>query len=254
MIKEFSIKRVALMLIRYFFENMNREIMFWAIITLLFTILDHRNFVILVLFASGIISSVRLNKELLKGPNGMHYLLIPATHAEKLTANILLNTVYHFIMILISYSIGNLLISFIYHFILKMQIPVNWDLFQVTTPTLTDGFIQTSVQNVFWSILGYFALSQAVFMLGSLYFRQNAVPKTIFSIAGIGILLLIIQLFFFKTLWDVKYISNAIFPMFVMISDSNLPKLISTVIFSGSYLLLPFLWIVSYFRFTEKQI
>jgi len=252
--KEFSFRRVALLLKRYFFENMNREIMFWCIITLLFTILDHRNFVIMVLFASGIISSVRLNKELLTVPGGMHYLLIPATHLEKMVTNILLNTVYHFIMILISYTIGNLLIALIYHFILKMQIPVNWDLFQNTTTINNNGMLESTVLNVFWSIAGLFAFTQALFMLGSLYFRHNAVPKTIFSIAGIIIVLFIVQIILFKTLWDVKYIINAILPSFVMFSDSTLPPLIDKAILIGSYLMLPFLWTVSYFRLAEKQL
>jgi hypothetical protein len=252
--KEFSFRRVALMLNRYFLENINREIMFWCIITLLFTVLDHRNFVLIVLFISGILTSVRLNKELLTVSSGMHYLLIPATHLEKLITNIILNTIYHFIMILVSYTLGNLLVSFVYHFILKMEIPVNWDLFQVTSPVNINGMLEVTIHTVFWSVLGMFAMSQAIFMLGSLYFRHNAIPKTIFSIAGIGLVLFIIQLLLFKTLWDVKYISNAILPAFVMFSESNIPPLISNVFLIGTYLMLPFLWIVSYFRLSEKQI
>ena len=104
----FSFKRLVLLLNRYFRENMNREVMFWSILTLIFTILDQRDFVILVLFLSGIYYSVLLNKEISKGVSGMHFLLIPATHAEKLTATILLNTIFHFGMTLLAYSIGNL--------------------------------------------------------------------------------------------------------------------------------------------------
>ncbi|MDP4239855.1 MAG: hypothetical protein Q8904_10355 [Bacteroidota bacterium] len=252
--KKFSFKRVALLLQRYFFENMNREIMFWCIITLLFTMLDHRNFVILVLFVSGIISAVRLNKELFKGPNGIHYLLIPAKHVEKLTANIFLTTVYHFVMIIISYCIGNLLVQLIYHFILKLEVPVNWDLFQVTNSLNINGVIQATNQNVFWSVLGLFAFSQALFLLGSLYFQRNAILKTILSIVVIGIVLFNIQVFLFKTMWDVKYISNAILPALVMLNDSDLPPLVDKVFLLGSYLMLPFLWTVSYFRLSEKQL
>ncbi len=252
--KDFRFERVALLLKRYFYENMNREVMFWCIITLLFTILDHRNFVILVMFASGIIAAVRLNKELLSTSSGMHYLMIPATHLEKLITGIVLNTVYHFCMILVSYTIGNLLISVVYHFILKMEIPVNWDLFQVTTPENINGVLEMTLQNVFWSLSGMFAVSQALFMLGSLYFRHNAIPKTIFSLVAIGIVLFNLQIFLFKTLWDVKYISNAILPAFVMFSESNIPPFIEKTILIGTYLMLPFLWVVSYFRLSEKQI
>ena len=250
----FSFKRLVLLLNRYFRENMNREVMFWSILTLIFTILDQRDFVILVLFLSGIYYSVLLNKEISKSVSGMHYLLIPATHAEKLTATILLNTIFHFGMTLLAYSIGNLLITLIYHVILKLDIPVNWDLFQVTKQYEINGFIQVSVQNVFWSVLGIFAFIQSVFTLGSLYFKGNTVIKTIFTIFCFTGIIMLVQIVLLKTLWDVKYLKNAILPMLVMINDSTIPTLIQKSIVWGSFIILPFMWLVSYFRLSEKQI
>lgn len=252
--KQFNINRIGLLLQRYFLENINQEIMFWCILTFIFTVLDHRVFVIIVLFISGLIYSVRLQKELLRGPNGMHYLLIPATHAEKLTAAIILNTIYHFAMILLSYCLGNLLITLIYNVILKIQVPVNWDLFQVTNTVLVDGMLQASMHNVFWSLLGYFALSQAVFLVGTLYFEKHALPKTFIFLIGAGVFLVVIQLILFKSLWDVKYLSNAILPALIMFSDSTLPNFVKVGLNYGCYLLLPFLWVVGYYRLTEKQI
>lgn len=252
--KTFSFRRIILLIQQYLFENINREIMFWSIITFIFTILDHRSFVIIVLFISGLIYSLRLHKELMKGPNGMHYLMIPATQTEKIISNFLLNTVYHFIMTLVAYSIGNLLVTLTYQLILKIDIPVNWDLFQVSNTVYVDGFIQVIEQNVFFQILGLFAFSQALFTLGSLYFENNAVFKTVFSILFIGLTLFLLQIFLFKSIWDIKYLSNAIFPMFVMITDSTIPAIVDKAITIGSYLILPFLWIVSYFRLTEKQV
>ena len=250
----FSFKRLVLLLNRYFRENMNREVMFWSILALIFTILDQRDFVILILFLSGIYYSVLLNKEISKSVSGMHYLLIPATHAEKLTAILLLNTIFHFGMTLLAYSIGNLLITLIYHVILKLDIPVNWDLFQVTKQYEINGILQVSVQNVFWSVLGIFAFIQSVFTLGSLYFKGNTVLKTIFTIFCFTGIILLIQLVLLKTLWDVKYLKNAILPMLVMINDSTIPALIQKSIVWGSFIILPFMWLVSYFRLSEKQI
>ncbi len=251
---KFSFTRLALLLNRYFRENMNREIMFWSIMILIFTILDQRDFVVFVLFLSGIYYSVLLNKEISNGVSGMGYFLIPATHVEKLTATILLNTIFHFGMILFAYSIGNLLITLIYHVILKLDIPVNWDLFQVTRQYEINGFIQVSIQNVFWNILGVFAFIQSVFLLGSLYFKGNTVMKTILSIFCFTGIIMLIQIVILKTLWDVKYMKNAILPMLVMINDSNIPELIQKSIVWGSFILLPFMWLISYFRLTEKQI
>lgn len=249
----FSFRRLILLIQRYLFENISRELLFWGIITLIFIVLDHRSFVIIILFISGLIYSLRLNKELMRGTNGMHFLMIPATQTEKIVSNMFLNTIYHFSMTLLAYSIGNLLVTLIYHVILKFDIPVSWDLFQTSNTVYVNGIMQVIEKNVFWQIFGLFAFSQALFTLGSLYFINNAVLKTVFSIIGFGLILWLFQIFLFKTIWDIKYISNAIFPMFVMISDSTIPAIVDKAITIGSYLLLPFLWIVGYYRLTEKQ-
>ena len=248
-----SIKRIGLLLQRYFLENLYREIMFWCIIIFTFTVLDNRVFVLMVLFVSGLIYSIRLQKDLLKGSNSMHFLLIPATHAEKLISTIFLNTFYHLGMTVLAYSIGNLLVSLTYHFILKIDVPVNWDLFQDTTIVSVNGIFQPVVNNVFWSVFGLFAFSQSLFLLGSFYFRNNVITKTLVSIIGFGLLIFILQLLIFKTFWNVKYLSNAILPMFVVVSDFTIPNVFKTSFVIGSYLLIPFLWVVSYFRLTEKE-
>jgi len=221
---------------------------------LLFTVLDNRFFVIIVLFISGLIYSVRLHKELMRGSNGIHYLMIPATITEKLIANIFLNTVYHFFMTLLAYSIGNLLVTLLYHVILKIQVPVNWDLFSVSNTVYVDGYIQVITKNVFWQIFGLFAFSQAIFTLGSLYFKNNIVAKTILTVVASGFVLFILQLFLFKTLWDIKYIGNAIFPMLVMINDATIPPVVNTAITILCYIILPYLWVISYFKLSEKQV
>ncbi len=254
MIQKFNFKRLALLLQRHFLEDMTREIMFWSIITLIFTILDQRDFVIIVMFLSGIYYSVLLNKELSNVTSGMHYLMIPATHAEKLTATLVLNTIYHFGMTLLAYTIGNSLILLIYHVILKLQIPVNWDLFQVTNTYEVNGILMVSDQNVFWKIFGLFAFTQSVFILGSLYFKGSSVMKTLFSLLCFCGILFLIQIFLFKTVWNVKHLQNAILPVIIMINDSRIPAIIDKTILYGSYLLLPFIWLVSYFRLIEKQI
>ena len=254
MTNEFSFKRVGLLLQRYFLENLYHEIMFWCIIIFTFTVLDNRIFVLMVLFLSGLIYSIRLQKDLLKGSNSVHFLLIPATHTEKLISTIFLNTFYHLGMTVLSYSIGNLLVSLTYHFILKIDVPVNWDLFQDTSIVAVNGVFQPVVNNVFWSVFGLFAFSQSLFMVGSLYFKNIVVTKTIFSILGFGLILFLLQLLIFKTYWNVKYLSNAILPMFVVVSDYTIPNVFKTSFVIGSYLLIPFMWVVSYYRLTEREV
>lgn len=236
------------------FENWSKELVFWIIITLLFTMLDNRFFVISVLFLSGLIYSVRLQKELMSGTNGMHFFMIPATQTEKLISNFFLNTIYHFFMVLFSYSIGNMLVTLLYHTILKINVPVNWDLFHVSSNVYVDGYIQVRINNVFWQIFGLFAFSQAIFTLGSLYFKNNIVLKTILSIIFIGFVFVLVQIFLFKSLWDIKYLSNAFFPLLVMINDATLPPIVGKIATFGSYIMLPYLWVISYFKLKEKEV
>jgi hypothetical protein len=252
--KKFKISRVGWLMHRYFIENISREIMFWAIISLLFTILDQRDFVLLVIFITGIYNSVFLNKDFSVQTSGMHYLLIPATHAEKLTTKIILGIFYHFAMSLIAYVIGNLLIILIYHTILRFQIPVNWDIFISSQTIEVNGILQIVNQNELWKIIGLFALTQSIFLLGSLSFKRHAILKTLFCVLCLIFIVIGLQLFLFKTMWDVKHLQNALLPVLVMISDSTIPDIIEKAIIFGSFLILPFLWTVSYFKLKEKQI
>jgi hypothetical protein len=251
---KYSLSRVTLLLRRYFLENKVQEMMFWFIIIFIFTVLDQRFFVIAILFISGLIYSIRLHKKLLGGPNGIHFLLIPATHSEKLTAAIFLNTFYHFGMTLLSYAIGNLLITLVYQVLLKIEVPINWDLFISTKTILIDGTPQLTTRNEFWVILGYFSLSQSIFLLGMLCFKKNALLKTLLSMAGTGIFLICIQLILFKSLWDVRYLSNAILPAIILFREFRLPDFVMIFINYICYAFLPIMWVVSYFKLTEKQI
>lgn len=254
MTDNFSIARIGLLLRRYFFENLKREIMFWCMITFVFTVLDNRIFVLSVLFISGLIYSIRLHNDLLKGANSMHFLLIPATHAEKIAATIFLNTFFHFLMTLLAYSIGNLLVTLTYHYILKMPVPVNWDLFQETSIINVNGLLQPLVKNVFFSVFGLFAFTQALFLVGSLYFKNNIIPKTIFSVLGLVLGLFLLQLIIFKTFWNVKHITNALLPMLIVVNDFTIPTMFKTAFVAGSYLMVPYLWVVSYYRMCEREV
>ncbi|HLP05670.1 MAG TPA: hypothetical protein VK152_09600 [Paludibacter sp.] len=248
------LSNVILQVRRYFWENLNSELSFWAIITLLFTILDQRDFVIAVLFLSGVYKTARISKEIRSNKKNIRYFLLPISHAEKAGAFFLLNTVYHFIMTITAYCIGNLLVTFTYHQILHLQVPVNWDLFQKTISIDTNGVYQLKTENAFWGILMFFALSQSVFALGTLYFKRFAVTKTFFSVVLILGILLFTQVVLFKTLWSVKHLENALYPSLLMINNSTLPAFVNTIVVSGSCVALPFLWITSYFRLSEKQV
>ncbi|MEI6555603.1 MAG: hypothetical protein WCL70_08455 [Paludibacter sp.] len=252
--KTFSIKRISLLLRRYFLENLYREIKFWSFITFIFTMLDHRIFVLMVLFFSGLIYSIRIHKDLTRGSNRIHYLLIPASHAEKVTTTIFLSTFYHFIMVYLSYCLGNLLVILTYHYILKMPVPVNWDLFWESTIVISNGVMIPQSKFVFFSILGLFTFSQSLFMVGSLYFRKNSVVKTITSILGFGFGIFLLQFIFLKTLWGVKHLVNAMLAVVVSLFDFSIPDIYQTLFVIAASLLAPYFWYISYLLLSEKEV
>ena len=97
----FNFNRLGLLLKRYITENIQREITFWGIAILVFALVRNDETVRFFLYITGFIFAANQFKIFAYTPGGMHYLLIPATHTEKLTASLLLSTVYDFIMFLV---------------------------------------------------------------------------------------------------------------------------------------------------------
>jgi len=249
----FSFNRLGLLLKRFFIENQNREMMFWGILTIVFTLVHQTDSLRMILYFTGFLFAARLFKVFSFAPGGMHYLLIPATHTEKLAANILLSTLYFFIMTMVTYSIGNLLGTTIVNQIFGTSNPVSWDLFHAEAMH-NYGQVNVSSTNGFWDLLGSFATIQAIFMLGSLYFSRNAVGRTMLSLLGLGILLTIIQLSLIKIIFGTFSLTGDMGSMNIMLSNSSIPDGIGMAFKIGGYLFIPFLWVVSYFRLTEKQV
>lgn len=250
----FSIKNISLLLKRYFVENAYREILFWSIIVLIFTVFDHRDFVQLIIIASGLIFSTNLYKELWNAPSEVHFFMIPATQVEKIMVAVFLNTVYFLAMSLLAYIFGHVLIIFVYHLILKIEIPISWDLFQATKTIFANGRTYVSVENEFWKILGNFAFIQALSMLGSLYFKINSTVKTIISLIGITIFIGIIQMILMRLFLGDLGVGDSLVYLNIALKNPNTPTFIDFSMRILGYLLIPYLWVICYFKLTEKEI
>lgn len=249
-----SLLRIILLLKRYFVENVYREILFWSIITLIFTILDYRDFVRMVIFISGLIFSTNLYKELWNASSGIHFFMIPATQAEKVTAAILLNTIYFFAMSILAYATSNLLITFVYQLILKIPIPINWDLFESTKTIFLNGRTYVSIENEFWKMFGNFAFIQGLSMMGSLYFKKNSTTKSFFGLIVIAILIGITQLILMRLFLGKIGVADSIVYLNIALNSPSIPSIINFTISLLGYLLIPYIWLICYFKLTEKQI
>lgn len=247
----FNINRLVLLLKRYFVENKQRELLFWGIATVFFTLTQQSISITIFMYVSGFIFAARIFKIFVYTPGGMHYLLIPATHLEKLVTSFLLTTIYFFGMFLITSSIGAIIGITAGNLIFQTNNPIYFDLFQ--SPEGNMQAMQLINKPGLWSIFSSFAIVQAIFTLGSLIFKRNAVGGTILSIFALTLVLGIIQLVIFKLTLEPTNMIGHSFGYTITGVGSLFPgyEIIGEIFYYAS---IPFLWIVSYFRLTEKQV
>lgn len=251
----FSIDRLGLLLKRFFTENKQRELTFWGITTVVFLIfhlsgsIEKSISVQMFLFISGFIFAARMFKVFNYTPGGMHYLLIPATHLEKLITAILLTTVYFFIMILITYIIGTVLGTTLGNMLWGTNNPLHFELLQSGGNYSVLNHSDITLLNTFIAFAGV----QSVFMLGSIYFKGNAIGRTILVIIVISFALGLIEVLLLKVTFGTYHLNGQSFNLTVPPGENLFPDL-KIVVDILKYALIPFFWIVSYFRLTEKQV
>ena len=249
-----DINRLGLLLKRYFIENKQRELTFWGITTVVFTLMhlagpqEKSISVEMFLYISGFIFAARTFKIFNYTPGGMHYLLIPATHFEKLTTAILLSTFYYFAMILITYSLGTIFGTTIGNFFFESNNPIVFRLLYSHADIYSGGHI-SGLFNKFI----FFAGVQSVFMLGSIYFKGNAVGKTFLAITAISIVFGIIELLLLRITFGTYHLDGQMMNISID-SEQGFVTALGTASKVFAYALIPFFWIVSYFRLKEKQV
>lgn len=247
-----NINRIGLLLKRFFIENKQRELTFWGITIIIFMLMHQTESVAMFLYVTGFIFAARMFKAFSYTPSGMHYLLIPATHTEKLVTSILLSTIYYFAMILVTYIIGNIAGTYLGNLIFGTDNQVHLALFNLGNPA--NGFNPGETNsNGLWNIFISFAIIQALFLLGSLYFKRNVIGKTIMAIIGISIVLGLIEVVLLKVTFGTYHFDNQMFNMTIP-AGKNLFHGFETAGQILKYAAVPFLWIVSYFRLTEKEV
>jgi len=228
--------------------------MYWGILTLVFCLNHQTDSARMIIYIMGFIFAAKLFKIFSYTPGGMHYLLIPATHLEKLVANILLSTVYFFGMILLTFSIGNIIGTNLINVLFNQTNSISWDMFSLSN-THSIGNIPSAFGSPFIGMIFIFFIIQSVFLLGSIYFKRGGLGRTMLSIFGFFLLLVIIELFMAKIMFGSFSVTDNMMAS-LNFSPENSPtiKIIEYLFKIVNCLLTPFLWVVTYFRLTEKQV
>ena len=249
----FNFKRLGLLLQRYFVENKQREFTFWGITIFVFFLMRDSSAAEMFLIISGLIFAAKTFKIFAYTPGGMHYLLIPATHAEKIVSAIILSTIYYFSMFILAYTTGTWLGIELGNLLLGFEKPLTFSFLQMDNISAFHNGQMIQHNGLFKTFIS-FMITQSMFLLGSLFFKRNAVTKTFLSIIAVSLVLIGIQIVLIKInlgTWNMNLqMNNTLF----IPSGMKLFKDYEWVLKSLTYLLIPFLWLVSYFRLTEKQV
>jgi len=255
----FSFGRMGLLFQRYFIERFRTELIYWGIMAIVFMFLRNTipaiNSLILV---AGAFYAARFFWEIHHPSNGVAYFMIPATQLEKLTVAIIITTFYYFAMMIIVYAIGNLLGTFLNNMFASMDFlgdgfklnlfhhsSLQWKLFEETGGSANLLHFVNNMPSIVY-VFRSFLLLQSLFLFGGIYFKKNQTMKTF---AAIILSFLLIGIFTgieaILILGEAKVISNG--------HELWQGLLVNTVKIIY-YLLIPFFWLVSYFRLTEKQV
>jgi hypothetical protein len=261
---QFNFNRFGLLLQRYFTERFHTELIYWSIMIIAF-VLFHNNIAAIggIIFVAGAFYAARFFREIHSSTNGSAYFMIPATQLEKLTAGILMTTFYYFGMMLIAYILGNLLGTFLNNVLASIDFfsstlglfhktSLKWVLFQTVTEAdiLLNGELITFSYSYLKSFFGIFVWIQSMYLLGSIYFKNNQAFKTFFATNIIQVLLLIVFIVEFYFI-----IGEAASEIHWQAEDflywKQMARMGATVL---CYTLPVFFWVVSYFRLTEKEV
>jgi hypothetical protein len=256
----FNFGRVGLLFQRYFIERFRWELMYWGIMAIVFMFL--RNNIPAMsglIYVAGAFYTARFFREIHHSGNGVAYFMIPATQFEKLTVTITITAFYYFFMMIIVYVIGNLLGTFLNNILANMDFlryglnmnifhhsSLQWKLFEKTSMSANPmHFVKMNMPMVIY-VFRSFLFYQSIFLFGGIYFKKNQAFKTfaalIFSFLVLGILAGIEAKLI---LGDFTIIANDHELWLRLLADT------ANIIY---FLLIPFLWVVSYFRLTEKQV
>lgn len=248
----FDIGRFNLLLRRQFTEN--RKSLMWEAISIFgvfmllfvfaggnssgYTTKEQWNLYAITLIFTGIYNTKLLTK-LRPDGQGLHQITLPASQLEKLLSVLVYSAVVFPLLYSIVFFASNYLTYFIFH-------RFEWMHMELLTFDFTSNMMPFST--AIWGMI----ILNAIFILGALWFKKHYFLKTIASGIAIGVLVGLLLgatnhlPAISSTIADHSYIWWE--------AERNTLKWIDPALRALNYLIAPFLWMVAYFRLTEKQI
>jgi hypothetical protein len=208
------------------------------------------------MFLTGLVFTSLSFRELAGKPQGIDYLLFPASKLEKYLSTLLITTVgflliYHFAFYLAYVGMDAILAS-------STGVHMKND--------LDESFKHEAMPYFYYA----WFMAQAIMLLGAIYFQKYSFIKTIFFF-----MVFLLSLYFLNTVFSYLFFGSRMakwnnhFPFVgvnVMLDVSPSPDVSRThkflmlpsamrdgLLFFGKYLLTPMLWTLSYMRLRDKE-
>lgn len=226
----FSLQRVKLLLIRYFVENWKINIFFLIPIFIVGLIsVSMPIYVVLLCFFTG-----TYVYNFSRSDQNTHYFMIPASTFEKFTVNLFLTYIYLTTIFILTTFLG-VISRAIFTFVIDNK--------NIDFLTIISMFFS---QFNFKFILSVFVI-QSVIMFGTIYFKKNALLKTISII--IGYLLIQLSIFIIIFVSKIEILNNEVFEKIFMEHTLFTHSEVYFSIFT-----ICFFWILSYLRLRETEV
>jgi hypothetical protein len=265
----FNFNRAGLLVQRYFSEKLHRELIYWSIMSVLFMFFRNQPVAIgFAILTAGIFYAARFSREIHSPANGISYFMIPATQLEKIAVSLFLAIVYYFALMMMAYVVGNLVGTALNNLLAGIDFlssdlnlfhhsSLKWRFFEsVSEPKMlyiNDVLTprgNTSLLRIFFET---FLITQSIFVLGGIYFKRSQTLKTLFMLIIIGFMLFVLLITEMELIVGIREISHQPVPPSEE-SISQWTRMLGTTANVFRWALLPFLWITSYFRLTEKEV
>jgi hypothetical protein len=239
-----SLSRVKQLFIEYFVINWKRDVSIFLGLFLVSAILAYQHWLFPSRFFIFIISIllIGVSNPLGKELRGMNYLICPAKTAEKLLVNIVLVHIYYTVALVLVCGLATSIAFFLN--------PLNLEHFTVLDKAEANAHFYRFYLTLF--------LFQSFFMFASIYFKKNALLKTVLFFGILFLVCLISGIIFFHLPNRVEAIGNLIGAL----GEDELKYIISYTVDKYAWIsqnlvyaiATVFFWVLSYLRLRETEV
>lgn len=188
------------------------------------------------LFLGGFVITSTAFSEMHKPEKSAHYITLPASGLEKVFSSWLSTSVI-FVLFAVSFFYVTWYVASLLAFSLT------------NTPFTSINFFDANL----WKIIGIYFAVQPVFFLGAIYFKGYNFLKTLLALFVISIVHSIFQTLFGLVFFGELVFNNSIENANWTGGEEFFLNLLDIIKVFGLYILPPFLLIVSYIRFNERE-